>query len=466
MRQATYIARLILRMEDCLCRLGAINKEDDCYDDDATQKHLEEMAILIHDSMSTCSRNYHSVQHVFDVSRNLEDPVAILAALFHDCIYIQIDGGLTEKQKPLLEGTLFNDQGEMKAQTMTNFKSDPLLSMVEHIFGYKEGQIVTQGVSEFLSAVVCVRELENLLPRAVLAELACCIEATIPFRPDNAATGESYMDKLFQNMLHANEKFQLGMTEERTVQAVKRAVSLSNEDVGNFGSEDRWWFLDNTWSLLPEGNKGLRNGHLYTVVEFQCGMFKMHKFFRFIKADVIFQHFRGFPDAEHLALLRRNAIRNLQIGYTYVDCKLLSISVLAAFAVLTGGDAPISLFMGDLPSRHRISERLEDALPQPQGVQQQLDSEVYDLLANGRRTETSFDVKQSPLAAYLYASLGDARLMKIIEKIVLYPMTKESAIMLLHELPRQSVEVIGNKMAAVANSRSKKIREVLKKLNS
>lgn len=46
------------------------------------------------------------------------------------------------------------------------------------------------------------------------------------------------------------------------------------------------------------------------------------------------------------------------MGKKYVGAKLLSASVLAAFAQLTGGDAPMCLLIGDLPSRHHRSEKL------------------------------------------------------------------------------------------------------------
>jgi hypothetical protein len=39
------------------------------------------------------------------------------------------------------------------------------------------------------------------------------------------------------------------------------------------------------------------------------------------------------------------------------------MSVLAAFAELMGGNAPVSLFMGDLSSRHHRSTTIEESLP-------------------------------------------------------------------------------------------------------
>ena len=59
--------------------------------------------------MSISTRNYHSVQHVFDIItydvRLENNPITILAACLHDCIYYHVDGGLTPVQAVLLKGS-------------------------------------------------------------------------------------------------------------------------------------------------------------------------------------------------------------------------------------------------------------------------------------------------------------------------------------------------------------------------
>jgi hypothetical protein len=470
-KELTYIARLIIRIQECLRELG-VNVDAD----DSVNLQIESMSILIHESMSISSRNYHSVQHVFDISRNLTDPVAVLAALFHDCIYYHVDGGLTERQRKKLEGAIVTKKGASdhappgKAPPFYTClcSSEPLICMVEQIFGYTKGQVLTNmdGLNEYLSAVIAVRELEPFLPMSTLAEIATCIECTIPFRAADKETGETATDKLYKNLSHVNESDHLGMTDEQVVTAVQRAVILSNEDVENFGTSDRAWFLDNTWSLLTETNEALRRQFLYSVMEFQFAVFKMNGFFNFLKPSVVFQQFRNIPDNEEIEALISEARRNLEIGRKYVGAKLLSTSTLAAFAMLTGGDAPISLFMGDLPSRHRHSVQLEDTLPAPSDEElEQCDMDVYNLLSQGRRSETAFDIKESPLAAYLYGSLGDDGLFDLLKKVKVHPMTADVAKQLLTQLPRVPVQRIGSQMAMVAMSRSDRILEVLKDLD-
>jgi hypothetical protein len=322
-------------------------------------------------------------------------------------------------------------------------------------------------LNEYLSAVIAVRELEPFLPKSVLAEIAACIECTVPFRAPNKETGESAADKLYKNLSLVNESEHLGMTDEHVVTAVQRAVILSNEDVENFGTSDRAWFLDNAWSLLTETNEALRRQYLYSVMEFQFAVFKMNGFFNFLCPTIVFQQFRNVPDNEEIENKISEARRNLEIGRRYVGAKLLSSSTLAAFAALTGGDVPISLFMGDLPSRHRVSVQLEDTLPAPSEEElSKCDRDVYSLLAEGRRSETDFDIKQSPMAAYLYGSLGDVGLLDLLAKIKVYPMTVDAAKQLLSELPRLAVQRIGSQMAMVAVSRADRINELLNDLPS
>lgn len=437
------------------------------------------MSILIHESMSISSRNYHSVRHVFDVSKHLTDPVAILAALFHDCIYYHVDGGLSPIQAARLQGAIkpekLCDVGEQDARDCdveTKYGEhdtrpcdvDLTLCMVKDVFGFSEDGIISplEGLNEFLSAVIAVRELEPMLPKAVLAQIACCIEATIPFRP---ITPDTPMERLYQRMTQVNTKFQLDMADDELVKAVQRAALVANEDLANFGSDDPCWFLDSTWSLLPESNEALRQQYLYSVYEFQLAVYKMHGFFGFIKPDIIFSSFRNVPDQDSMEERLRNARHNIDLGRKYVAAKLLSTSLLAAFAELTGGDAPISLFTGDLPSRHRISRRLEDELPPPLHLEF-CDYEVYELLSKGRRSETSFDIKQSPLAAFLYSALGNEGLMDVLSRVKVHPMTAESAELLLQSLPPEALQPVAENMAKVTLSRSEAILAIARRLGN
>jgi hypothetical protein len=413
--------------------------------------------------MCQSSRNYHSVDHVFDIIEGWDDAIGILAAYFHDCIYYTVDGGLSPIQAEVLGNILIESPND--GICLLNDPTDELLQLTLTIFGIDIEQEIRMGLNEFLSALVALRELYAVLDLPDLAKIACCIEATIPFRPDSE-DGKTTMDQLFDRLQKANSDFNLGCSESELVESVQRAALLANRDVGNFGSEDREYFLDNTWSLLPETNKSLRQNHCYTVNEFQLALFKMCGFFSFVKPNVIFSSFRGIPSIEELNRLQFQAKRNLEIGKAYVGAKTLSVSLLAAFATLTGGDAPISLFMGDLPSRHHISRRLEDYLPQEEPPSDETcDPEIYRILLYGRKSEAAFDIRQSPLAAYLYACLGDSGIEKCLTELRLQLMTPQTARSLLFDyLPRSAVIRVGRNMAKIAVSREQLILPLVEEL--
>ena len=177
--------------------------------------------------------------------------------------------------------------------------------------------------------------------------------------------------------------------------------------------------------------------------------------------------------------LTRNAARNLNVGGKYVSAKLLTTSVVAAFAELTGAaDVPVSIFMGDLPTRKRLGASLRvetsrrflsfDCESTETNCSHGTDGcpDVYELLVNGRTRETSFDVRQSPFSAYVYSCIGDGGLERIMSSVHIYPMTKETATELLASLPPAAIKYVGENMANLAVSRKDAILSVLQSLSA
>ena len=93
-----------------------------------------------------------------------------------------------------------------------------------------------------------------------------------------------------------------------------------------------------------------------------------------------------------------------------------------------------------------------------------VDQDVYDLLAVGRRSETSFDIKESPLAAFIYGRLGDKGSSNVLAGSKLHPMERDNAIKFLSALPRDVVEIIAMNMKMVALSRAQLIEAVIDEL--
>ncbi|MBT3223278.1 MAG: hypothetical protein HN348_29750, partial [Proteobacteria bacterium] len=367
---------------------------------DIGEPDLEFCAVLIHASMSGRGRSFHSIKHVFDVQGHGADPLTTLAALFHDTVYYQVDGGLSGKRAMLLDGVVRDGESGV---VLANEGDDELTAMVAAVFGFDGGQVLSPfgGLNEFLSAVLAGRVLSSILSLRQLCQVAACIEATIPFR------GKSSYDALYERLQGVSSTYALALSDEELVAAIHRAVELANRDVANFAFPEVAWFLDNTWKLLPESNVPLRHQTTYTIFEYNSAIHKMHEFFGFLDPKVVFASFRGVPEPACVEHLTSRARHNLDVGHRYLGAKKVTMSLLMALARLTGGDAPLALFMGDLPEVGFTPQRLEMFLPQPKAFAASCDPEVFALLAVGRRSESTFDLRNSPLSAHLYASLGD-----------------------------------------------------------
>eukprot|EP00527_Entomoneis_sp_CCMP2396_P001459 CAMPEP_0198139720 /NCGR_PEP_ID=MMETSP1443-20131203/2971_1 /TAXON_ID=186043 /ORGANISM="Entomoneis sp., Strain CCMP2396" /LENGTH=503 /DNA_ID=CAMNT_0043801923 /DNA_START=31 /DNA_END=1542 /DNA_ORIENTATION=- len=477
----SYFPRLVLELDHSLKQLGVTTETHK-----DVLEHLERMACLIHESMGGASRNYHSVQHVFDLARPFEgkDPIAVLSAMFHDLVYYHVDGGLSDLQQDILKGIVTYREDEsgilapvFEAGGAAVAEDDPLLCIVTSMFGYTVGQEVTlkNGLNEFFSAVIALRQLEPLLPIPILAQIACCIEATIPFRATKNLT-----ENLYERLSEVNETFSLGLTDQEIILAVQRAALLANADIDNMGTDDLSWFLDNAWSLLPESDKGLRRQNLYSVQQFQVAIFKLYAFYSFLQPNVIFPQFKNVPDHETIAKREANAAYNLNAGRKYVGARLLSISLLSAAVELTGGDAPMALVVGDMancygmvPSdgKRKVACNIKNSGKRFKRCTGQsleplkYDPDVLHILKQGRRSETVFDVRQSPVAAYFYEIVGDAELESILSEIKVYPMTKDVAWTLLRRLPRTAVLETLQNLKVSAITRVEKIAEITKKLS-
>lgn len=478
-----YVLRLVETFQQALASLSG--KFISCQ----VLEKVEVMSNFVYECMSNPARNYHRVHHIFDViegnvcrsegdddEQPVLDEIAVLAAIFHDCIYSQVDGGLSPAQCEKLHGAVVPQMdGSFTISASASDKGDdPLLQIVFAIFGFREDLVLspTNCQNELLSAVIAVRELETLLSMEQLVGIAVAIEATIPFRAP--VDGQSALELLFDRLCATASDYTLNMNEDDCVLAVQRAALLADEDVGNFASTDHAWFLDHTWSLLPESNEALREHDLYSVNHFMVALSKLHGFFKFLQPSMIFQEFRGVPSMTEC--LTRHAARNLHLGGKYISAKLLTMSVIAAFAELTGGaDVPMSLLMGDLATRKRLGGSLGiKSAPLGQSIDSCCESsenncshgndccpDVYDLLVNGRTQETSFDIRRSPIAANLYSHVGDDGLERLMNYLQPDPMTREMATELLAELPRAAVKVVGESLAKLAVSRNDKIMAIL-----
>jgi hypothetical protein len=101
------------------------------------------------------------------------------------------------------------------------------------------------------------------------------------------------------------------------------------------------------------------------------------------------------------------AHENLRKALRYLKIKLLAMALLEGLAEASGGDAPLSLFMGDLPRQGAEIERMEDHLPDlPLPNYIDPGSDMLRLLSQGL-SELGFDLPYSPTSLFIFKSLTE-----------------------------------------------------------
>ena len=370
-------------------------------------EELESWTLGIFYAMTARSRNFHQLDHVLDVGRGLQ-PLQVIAALYHDVVYFQVDKEFTplvqERIKDVLE--VRENRFYLKSETL-----DPKLQIVRDVFGFMPGQEVAVfgGMNEFLSSVVAIQDLGNYLTDTQVTAIAACIRATVPFQgPD--ASGKSFPMRIGSAIEQVSHRGKWGLTSATIDDLVRQAVEVGNADVANFGNEDLSVFLDNTWKLLPEANPSLFSLGAYTIKSYRTSMQKMEGFMSQLNSEYVFHEYRGYPDEQTFVSMKKAAANNIKQAVEYLQAKLVSIAVLEGIAELTGGDAPVVLLAGASKEDDASTVQIVDFLKEPRAYRLDtfggINEAVYHVLNVGRNSATHFDSKASPLAAFIYAVLG------------------------------------------------------------
>jgi len=457
----THFQRLMNSLSTSLTLLGAIPMSSE----------LESWSCLILRSMGGSSRDFHSIEHVFDVCGESLNPIVIISALFHDVVYVNVDGGMLTEHVSILGSSISrsNGDGGSDVYTLMPFEpgEDPLLAMVVMMFGFDtKGQLLALGKNEFLSAVVAVRCLTNILETKHLFQIAACIEFSIPFQKDHSET-------LYSRLVKVNELQSIGFTSSEVIETMNIAVELGNNDTANFALEDPRQFLSYTWRLMPEFNAGLRSSS-YTIYDFHRALSNQN--LKGIDVNLIFHSFRGTPDSEAMDTLRRTVKRNLEFGQLYIDVKLVSISVLASFALLTGGNCDISVFMGDsntCRSSEIPFEKFEDVLNKKiknyklddRHFKHGQHSEMKKIFKKGRKLSSSWDTQNSPISKHLFAAIGPKGAQEILPYST-FPMNIENAYKVLRSIPRDCLMLLADTFGHFAVSRTELLISTVKDIHS
>jgi hypothetical protein len=231
---------------------------------DADPAQLSKTAELVIQTMTGPWRFFHTPEHIFEVGES-GDAIEVLAALFHDLVYVQVDQGVSVNISGYISAFVKEITGQLVIRARPELPNDIMFEMVLQLFGFVPEQVLlpAAGQNEFLSAVIAAKFLEHALPAAQIAQVVACIEATIPFRT-HSASGLSPSDSLYERLHHINQVMSFGWSDEQVSSVVQRSVRLANRDVENFAYPSAADFLDNTWNLLPETNHDLKNANSYT----------------------------------------------------------------------------------------------------------------------------------------------------------------------------------------------------------
>jgi hypothetical protein len=370
-----------------------------------TLQETEHLAVMINEAMTAGARSFHTPEHVFALV-DPGNPHTTLAALFHDLVYYQVDLGFIPQIAEAVRGSIDARDDGLWLRPRAHAE-DRGLAICMAVFGVQAGQQLSPfgGMNEFLSALVMHRKLSGHLRERDLIPATACIEATIPFRtPD--ANGRTPAELLEKRLHAASDELGLALSRKTVEQAVQWAVTFANRDVANFSEKEVTRFLDNTWKLLPETNPSLRTQGVYSIRSYRIALQKMSGFLNGLDPATIFAQYHGAPPEKEYRQMVARGQRNIATARDYLGIKLLTSAVLEALAEISGGDTPISLFMGDIGAQKK-GNRLEDYLPEPRPrTGARLDQTLRDLLAHGRASASSFDLQNSPLSLFIYMSLG------------------------------------------------------------
>jgi len=424
------------------------------------------LATIVFESMYTKGRVYHSMEHVFNIIENCDvelNPMLILSVLFHDVIYFSVDKCFQQSQLEFLRGVLAFEENtdeekdeEMELQPQqpltlaSDAQEDPINDMLVRLFGLEAGMTLPKfGTNEFLSAVVGVRALSKWLNHAQLTQLAACIEGTIPFRPPSD-DGKTAMDRLYDRLVLVapNEP------EEWLVETIHFTATMANCDLCSFDSSDFDFFLDSSWSLIPEFRA--------TILDEDCSLREYYQEFlamegrtKFLTMSVpnIFQAFRNIPPKKEMVAKQNKARENLNASNDYAQVRRLEYMALMELVTV----------IGENPDTLHGRRFLHLELPETQPYSEEHKDLVRRLLHVGRRTGYAWDPVKTSLGTFLYDRLGK----KGVDTAVEVGKNETAGnYALLNHLPKDVVEAIASSLCDVLPNRSSSLLQITDNLNA
>ncbi len=419
---------------------------------------ITKIAKLIVQNMTGTWRYFHNLDHIFKVGKS-DDALEVLAALFHDLIYVQVDGKIPFNLSYYLTPYIQEEsQNSFRIKHSFELPQDSLFEITTSIFGLQPGQELSrlQGQNEFLSALATAKIFEPFFPPYILARIVTIIEATIPFRPPSE-DGLTPCYALYQRLQKTNNLFNLGLSLEELEETIKQSVRLANRDVSNFALENTVDFLYNTWILLLETNHSLANAHSYTVKDYRLAIQKMESFLYSLKAELIFSQFNSEPNRENYSILVAKSKKNLAIAKIYLTIELIAITLLEAISFRIGDNVNLAAMIGYNCSGDDKNNTLDNFLNIHQYNFYQgktlLEKEVLNILEENDRNFCFININKSQLATFLVYNIGFENIIELRQKTLDFANQKISGENFIACFKPDLIAVIIDALAKLSNSR-------------
>lgn len=425
---------------------------------------VEGVALSVYTAMDQSTRVFHQLEHAFDVAKG-QTGVGIFAALYHDIIYYQVDGRIPEPfveavSKYVTIGPKFSAIRDEKYMT-------PLTSAIVKIFGLSHGQTITSGpgFNEFLSALCAADQLSSILSPENILEIAAYIEATIPFRVSKPGE-KSCCEVLGDRVIESIEELGINISEGGAHAIVQGAVIFANGDVDGFSSIDTGGFLTETWKLYNEINPSLRQANSFFCRSFRESLANGLKFFQGLEPKRVFHSYLGVPHEAGIEEKVQQVEKNLTIAISYIKVKLVTIGLVEAIAELTGGDAPISFFLGE-NTAYPHKEKIEFYLDPPLEID---DSKihsnlVYELLVKGAE-KNGFQIAPSPLSTYIHDFLGEDQTVELCTHAQQYFEEQMTAMEFLSVVDKSLIRSLLMSCSEICSIRKERMHNLLERLTT
>src|SRR4051812_12346191 len=116
---------------------------------------IEHWGFSIHAALSAPGREFHNHDHVIEIAAT-GDALEIIAALYHDAVYIQVDQGPPRSMRDEMDQVLKAGEGGINWTLLPSAAQDEAAADVIAVFGRRVGDTITPttGLNEFASAVV------------------------------------------------------------------------------------------------------------------------------------------------------------------------------------------------------------------------------------------------------------------------------------------------------------------------